>query len=208
MYMNFIFLFLRCLTCVLRAPGVESVHGVQTCCGAHPAFCLMGTGPLSRWYSCQGVMSTTDRRPAPMLRMSGAVPLLPVYDFQGLTRVDCTFYQYCRCRVCNSLHLNESPPWLDCILLYVAVNETQHPGGLLCSNFCNKLWRFCSYKSWSFSSRHARLPSFLGPFLFILPRALYYGANVDNYFSPFFCTCMYACMYVCMYVYIYMCIYL
>ena len=39
---------------------------------------------------------------------------------RGVNRVDCTFYQFCHCRVCNSFHLNESAPWL-----YTAVCSSQ-----------------------------------------------------------------------------------
>jgi hypothetical protein len=48
MYMNFISLRLRCLARVLITAGAESLHGVQTSFEDHPAFCLMGTGVLSR----------------------------------------------------------------------------------------------------------------------------------------------------------------
>jgi hypothetical protein len=40
----------------------------------------------------------------------------PCIRFRGVNRDDCTFYQYCLCRTCNSLHLNKPAPWLYCCM--------------------------------------------------------------------------------------------
>jgi len=133
-------------------------------------------------------MSTTDRRLAPMLRMNGAVPLLPVYDFG---------------REQGRLYLLPVLP-LPCVqqlafkrvstlTVYCCMYRPTKP------NIQEVYYALIFASSFGVSvlinpvpsiSRQARLPSFLGPFLFILPWASYYGANIINYCSPFFCTCI------------------
>ena len=58
---------------------------IQTGSGAHLAFCSMGTGFLPRGQSRRGGRLTTHIHLVPRLRMSGAVPLLPLYAFMAWT---------------------------------------------------------------------------------------------------------------------------
>ena len=54
---------------------------VQTSPEAHTAFTLMGTGISSRGQGGRRVMLTPQRHPAPGLKMSRTIPLLPICDF-------------------------------------------------------------------------------------------------------------------------------
>jgi len=55
--------------------------------GADPASCWMTTGVYSRRQIGQGVLSTTHLH----LRMSGVIPLLPLYAFMAYTKDNITF---------------------------------------------------------------------------------------------------------------------
>ena len=59
------------------------LQNVQTASGAHPALYSMGSGVLSRGYSGRGVKLTTHLHLVPRLRMSGAIPLIPLYAFMA-----------------------------------------------------------------------------------------------------------------------------
>jgi hypothetical protein len=56
-------------------------HHVQTCFGAHPASCAVGTRVFPQRWSSRDVKLTTHLHLVPTLRMHGAVPLLPQYAF-------------------------------------------------------------------------------------------------------------------------------
>jgi hypothetical protein len=62
---------------------------IQTGPGALPASCTMVTG-LSRGKSSWGVVLTTHPLLSPWLRMSRAIPLLPLWALGSLYRVKCT----------------------------------------------------------------------------------------------------------------------
>jgi hypothetical protein len=56
----------------------------------HPTSYAMDTGALSRGYNGQGVIMTPPLL-AQRLRMSGAIPLLPLLCLQGILQGDFTF---------------------------------------------------------------------------------------------------------------------
>ena len=60
-------------------------ENVQTGCGAHTASYSVGTGVLPRGYSGRSVKLTAHLHLVPRLRMSGAIPLLPLYAFRVWT---------------------------------------------------------------------------------------------------------------------------
>jgi len=72
--------------------GIESRWGarfsapVQTCPGAHPASCTMGTGSFQGVNSGRGVTLTPHPLLVPWLWKSRAIPLLPPYGPYGLCR--------------------------------------------------------------------------------------------------------------------------
>ena len=81
MYVNFIFLRLRCLRMCSERLTLNQCMACRPVVGRTKpsvewvlAFCTYGK-------AVRGVMSITDHRLAPKLRMSVAVPLFPVYDF-------------------------------------------------------------------------------------------------------------------------------
>ena len=69
---------------------------VQTCPGAHPAYCTVGTGSFPRVKSGRGVTLTPQPLLVPWSRKSRAIPLLPLWavrpvqSFSGCTRVHFT----------------------------------------------------------------------------------------------------------------------
>ena len=56
---------------------------VQTSPGAHPAYYTMCTGSLSQGWRGRGMAFTTHTHSAPWLRMSRAIPLLPLWVFMA-----------------------------------------------------------------------------------------------------------------------------
>jgi hypothetical protein len=58
---------------------------VQTASGTHTASYSMGSMVNFQEKSGQGVTFTTDLNVVPGLRMSGAIPLLPLYAFMART---------------------------------------------------------------------------------------------------------------------------
>lgn len=74
-------------------PGTDTkfalLHIAQTGSGDHPALYSIRNGFISREQSSRGVMLTTrlrQLRQAPRSRISGAIPLLPLYAFVPWTR--------------------------------------------------------------------------------------------------------------------------
>ena len=67
----------------LDSPGFESWQRkyIQISSWADQASYLMGTGVTSRGLIGQGMMLTTHLQLVTGLRMSGAIPLLPLYTF-------------------------------------------------------------------------------------------------------------------------------
>jgi hypothetical protein len=57
----------------------SKLQNVQTGSTVHPASCSMGTAVLSWGLNGQGVKLTTHLHLVTRLRMSGAIPLLPLY---------------------------------------------------------------------------------------------------------------------------------
>ena len=68
-------------------PEYFSMHlqNIQTSSSANPAPYSMHSRVLYQDKSGQGMMLTTHLHPAARLRMSGAIPLLPQYDFMVWT---------------------------------------------------------------------------------------------------------------------------
>ena len=77
--------------CTVRGlnPGRNKIFfvfpNVQTGSEVHPDSYSVGTGILSRDQRGRGVKFITQLRLLPMLRMSGAIPLLPLYAFMVWT---------------------------------------------------------------------------------------------------------------------------
>jgi len=74
----------------LDGPGIEPRWGgfsapVQTCPGAHPVSCTMGTGSFPGVKSSRGVTPTRHPLPVPWSRKGRAIPLFP-YGPYGLYR--------------------------------------------------------------------------------------------------------------------------
>jgi hypothetical protein len=63
-------------------PKFSPLQNVQTSCGAHPVSYSMGTGVLSRGKVAR-MCRTTGLHLVPRLRMSGAIPQLPLYAFMA-----------------------------------------------------------------------------------------------------------------------------
>ena len=78
--------------------GVRISAPVQTGPGAHPAFCTMGTGSLSREQSGQGVALTTHPHLQPMLKKKYSYTSIPPLSLHGLFEGKfyffSTFYSY------------------------------------------------------------------------------------------------------------------
>jgi len=74
----------------------------QTGLRAHPAFYSVGTTILSWGYSDQGMVWSTQLHLASRLRMSGTIPLLPLYAFMAWagTTFPHNVYQYIYTRLC------------------------------------------------------------------------------------------------------------
>jgi hypothetical protein len=63
---------------------------MQTNYGAHTAFRSMSVGVLYREQSDRGMKFTTDLHIVPSLRMSGAIPLLPLHAVMALAATTLT----------------------------------------------------------------------------------------------------------------------
>jgi hypothetical protein len=74
-----------------KATHVSLLQKVQIDSGAQTPSHCMGTAVLARGYRGRGVILATHFHPAPRLRISGAIRLLPPAFLQGVDRNNFTF---------------------------------------------------------------------------------------------------------------------